>query len=469
MRHWSCEFLFENKNKFKQKIDILSNRMIDLQKDIDEIQMKNNSSTSSQKIQKTNKNIDKIKEDKITYISKNNKSNYNLNYNRNKNIYLNHNNSKTNINKNNSCSTLSNKKLEYVYELRILKRKLNELKEKNKKLKDNINIMKEKNNKIESNLNLYINLFDDNIKENKDYILLKEIKDINSKKIIIKKLIEICKINNKLHYNSHEDIKNEEEYKLNIIINLMDIRFFYENSLLFNYFFQGLKQLLPNINKENIYFNNDIKNDILNYINELLREESSIKKMNENYKNSKKYYDLCKKFSNLKNMENFLNNIILKNIKVEESINQIKNVLKEERTIKENNYNGNYDLKKKDIIEQFLNRNNPKYNLDRFSFYTTNYYNNKITHYNYNNFNKNNISKNNKNEKQNKSFSSIKQKKIINTNYNNYIQSKKKKCMNEITKSNLKMINNKKPTNFNKLYSFSFTNNSNKGNLNFNS
>ena len=68
-----------------------------------------------------------------------------------------------------------------------------------------------------------------------------------------------------------------------------------------------------------------------------MREESSIKKMNENYKNSKKYYDLCKKFSSVKNLNNYLNGIITKNLKVEQSINKIKKVLKNEHLLKNDN------------------------------------------------------------------------------------------------------------------------------------
>ena len=458
MRRWSCESLLDNRNKYKQKIDKLSNRMNDLQKDIEEIKMKNISPPSSSKTQKLNiTNENKNKENNTKYISNNRNRNYNLyfKYNAHKTQYFSHNNSKTNIYKNKNFSIIPKEKVEYEYELRILKRKLNALIEKNKELKNNLNIMKEENNKIESNLNLFINSFEGSIsknKENNDNALLREIENIKYKKKLINKVIDKIKKNNNLYYNSYESPNNEEEYTLNLLLNLMDIRFSYENSLLFNYFFQGLKAILPNLNIDYSFFNNNTKKEILNYIEDLLKKENDLKMINKKYENSKKYYELFKNFKSIKNLENFLNGIILKNIEVEQSIKIIKKVLnEEEKTINVKNYNGMYDINKKEMIGKYLNRNknNLNYNIDKLSFYTTNYYNNKIKHHNYDNHIKKSISKIEK-ERKNKSNGIIDQKNIIHSNYINYIQNKNKR-LSGIRKACSKTINNKNPKNFNNI------------------
>ena len=49
MRNWSCKSLYDKKNKYKQKIDFISNRMVNLEKDIEEIKMKNLSPIQSSK------------------------------------------------------------------------------------------------------------------------------------------------------------------------------------------------------------------------------------------------------------------------------------------------------------------------------------------------------------------------------------------------------------------------------------
>ena len=252
----------------------------------------------------------------------------------------------------------------------------------------------------------------------------------------------------------------------------MDIRFSYENSILFNFFFQGLKAILPNFNIDYSFFNNNTKNKILNYIEDLLKEENDLKKVNKKYENSKKYYELFKNFKSIKNLENFIKGIILKNIEVEKSIKIIKNVLIEEektKTINAKNDNGMYDINKKGMVGKYLNRNrnNSNYDIDKLSFYTTNYYNKKINHHNYDNYTKNSISKNVK-ERKNKSNGIIDQKNIIHSNYINYIQNKNKRCISGIRKTCSKTINNKNPKNFNEMYSTSVSN-SNKGNFNFNS
>ena len=254
----------------------------------------------------------------------------------------------------------------------------------------------------------------------------------------------------KYFYNSYENIENNEEYSiLNILLNLMDIRFAYENSILYNSFYQGIEILFENIKE---YENINIQNKVIDYVNELIHKEKKLKILNKKYKNIKECYDLIQRFSSIKNIDKYLNIIIMKNMKIEQSINKIRNVLNDE-----NNYNGNSNtsIYKKQFMEEFLNRNK-SYNIDKFSFYTTNYYNS-------NNSRNNNFMK--KSPRHIKTNSAINIKKMIKTN--NYIQNKNTQYMN-IKKKSSKRIKNKRPTNFNRIYSYSVSNNS-KGTFNFNS
>ena len=477
MRHLSCESILDNRDKYKQKIDIISNRMIDLEKDIEEIKMKNIFpilSSKNIKDYKINEKISKAKEKEKETKHNSKRNNYNLYFKYNdKNKFFSQNNT---IRKNNSYATISREKLEYEYELRTLKKKIETLKTKNKELNENLKDLKEKNNKIEFNLNLNRNNIPDDdiiLNKNKNEIILNTLNNIFYKEKLIKNIFEVIKKNDN-YYNSNENAKNEEECSLlNILLNLMDIKFAYENAVLYNYFYQGIKIILLNSKKN--YQNYRVENDILSYLKLLVEKEKKYKIDMKKMENLKKYYNLCKKFSSIKHLDSYLNSIIVKNMKVEQSINEIKNVLNNEKGINNKNINingmSNY-INKKKILEQYIKRNksNSNNNMDKFSFYTTDYYNNnKIPYQNYNNDKVKNYLKKNKSQSQIKiSDSNSKKTKIINTNFNNYIKSKNKKYINQNRKSCSKTINNgKKPKNFNKLYSYSVSNNS-KGNFNFN-
>ncbi len=467
MRNWSCKSILDKKDKFRQKIDFISNRMIELEKDIEEIKMKNITPIISPK------NRLKIKNE-IINNKKEQKNNHNLYfiYN-NKKKFFSHNNSNSNIiRKTKSCSIIPRDKLEYEYELRILRRKLESLKETNITLNNNLNNIREKNDYIEFNINSYRTGYNNNInyeENNDDDIILDEINNINYKKKLINKIKTVCK-NTANYYNSYENNQNRKECSiLNLLLNIMDLRYSYEKAALYNSFLQGVELLIQNGN--NKYNNLNSKNKIFNYIADLINTEKKLKIINKEYENSKKYYNLCKKFSSINNLDDFLNKIIMKNIKVEQSINKIKNVLKDDKIIKNYIYNGNNDVKNNKMMEQLLNRNknNSNYDYERYSFYTTNYTNNKKKDHNYNNFNRrNNFLKKNKNHSNSSSF--IRSRKVINTNFNNYIQSQDKKSMYKMKKSSSGTLNHKKPKNFNKIYHHSYRlfNNS-KSNFNFNS
>ena len=472
MRRWSYESVDGNKNKYRNKIDLISNRMMNLEKDIEEIKMKNISPIPLSKIAqysfKTDEQNSNIKEEKMNNDSKNKKYNYNLyfRYNNKDKLYT-HKNTNKIIHKNNSCSIIPREKLEYEYELRNLKRKRDKLKNKNKELKENLNFLKEKNNKIEYGLNLFKNVSDDDILINnkKDDIILNKIYNINYKKNLINKIIEITKKNNYYFntynsFNSYESSNNDEEFSLlNMLLNLMDIRYAYENAILYNFFFQGLIILVPNFKNDYTFFNK--QNDILKYIINLIEEEKNLKKSNQKYESIKKYYNLCQRFVSIKNLEDFLNKIIVKNIRVEQSLNKIKHVLNENKKINNDDFNGMNNINKKQIIEQLLNRNgnDSHYNADKLSFYSNNYYKKKDhnNNCNYYNRNKSYLIKNRSERKSNSIIGN--HDKNINTNYHNYIQNKNMKYLN---KNNIKITSkttkDKKPKNLNQLFSYSVSN-----------
>ena len=450
MRNWSCKSIFGKKDKYSQKIDVISNRMKELEKDIEAIKMKSISPKLSPKPSLNeidiNKNNNKNEEEKNNF--------YFVNNNKKKFLNINSKNITNAIRKTKSCSIIPRDKLEYEYELRILRRKIESLKEENQTLKNKVNNLKEKNDYIEYNINSIRNTYSNNTtnniyEENKnDNKLLDDISNIKYKKKLIEKIIKICK-NNINYYNSYENNNNKKESSiLNLLLNIMDFRYSYENANLYNSFFNGIEMLIQNgNNNKNFYVNN--KNKIVNYINDLINKEKKLKKINRVYENSKKYYDLCKNFSNVKNIDNYLNKIIAKNIKVEQSINKIKNVLKNENILKNDNKLLQSNTKKKKMMENYFNRNrrNKNFNFGKNSIYKTNYYEG----YNYNN---DNFTRNNdfyrKMMKLNDS-SVLKSEKIINYTNNNYNESKNK-SMNNMKKSFSVTVSNKNPKNFNQLY-----------------
>ena len=458
MRNWSCKSILDKKDKYSKKIDVISNRMIELEKDIEAIKMKSISPILSPKTKPTeinsnnNKNEKEERKDNL-YFTFHHKKKF-LNINNNNNSYKSNNN-KTNImRKTKSCSIIPRDKLEYEYELRILRRKIDSLKEENETLKKKVNNLKEKNDYIEFNINSIRNTFGDNYEENKnDNNVLDEMNTIKYKKKLIDKVIKICK-NNINYYNSYENNNNKKESSiLNLLLNIMDFRYSYENALLNNSFFSGIEMIIHNgNNNKNFYLNN--KNKIVNYINDLINKEKKLKKINRVYKNSKKYYDLCKNFSSVKNIDNYLNKIIAKNIKVEQSINKIKNVLKNENILKNDNILLQSNPNKKKMMENYFNRNrrNKNFHFGKNSIYQTDFYKG----YNYNN---DNYTRNNdfyrKMMKLNDS-SALKSEKIINYTNNNYNESKNK-SMNNMKKSFSVTVSNKNPKNFNQLYYNSYS------------
>ena len=434
MRHLSCEILEEN-DKYNQKIKVISNRMSNLEKDIQKIKMRNISPFLTTKnstksftinfdkkenkihyISNSNHNLNNInkKEGKIHYISNSNSNSHYLHNLENSNIYKNYcqyslrntkqkyfslNSSNINfynnhIRKNNNKTILSKEELEYEFEIRTLKRKLGELKKKNEKINNKLSLLKEKNDNLECNLNSYRNTYEtinDNENDNeerKNRSINDQINAMKYKRKLIDKVMDVFK-RNIFVFSFISNKKRKEDYSiLNMLLNLMEMKFVYENSILNDAFLLGVDLLYQtNFPK---YPSIKRKDKIFLYTKNLFSHQRKLEMEIHKYDNIKKYYILYQKFAGIKNLNEFLNKIIVKNIKVDKKIDKIKLMLnfEEENKGKEKeNENGSYRSK---IIKNFLQRNqNKSFNYDLYSFYTTNY-NNKVSHYNNKNYSRNN-------------------------------------------------------------------------------
>ena len=210
-------------------------------------------------------------------------------------------------------------KLEYEFEIRHLKKKRNLLKQKNKEIIAKLDEIKNKNIKIQNNI----------VQEQK-----------NNQKIMNNIIILNKNYTSHINPNGLESIESSsnrsfsDDFSLkNIILNIMDIKFDYENNILFNDFIEGINELLniPLLN------NNNFNDNILKKIKEAINIEQNLKKSNDKYKkiftDNDKYLNYFKsllKELNLQTYEelyNYVQNMFVKNIKENERMKQIKKAL----------------------------------------------------------------------------------------------------------------------------------------------
>ena len=368
MRHWSCESNLKKNDKYKRKIKVISKRMLNLEKDIQEIKMKNitpllstkNSTKNLTIINKFDKNEKKIqylsisnsnsknmniKEEKVHYISNSISNLDHLNkpnrkrhccqcsLRNNKQKYFSLNSSNTNFHNNHHIRKykeiiLSKEELEYEYEIRSLKRKIEELKKKNEKINNKLFQLKEKNDNLEYNINSYRNVY-----ENINNLGNEEFKNSNTsdqinimkyKRQLIDKVMDIYKTN-MLNYDFISDKKSKENYSiLNMLLSLMDIKLLYENILLNDAFLMGVDLLYQtNFPK---YLSLKGKDKIIKYTNDLLSQQKKLEMEKHKYENIEKYFILHQKFAGIKNLDEFLKYIIMEIIKDNQKINKIKKV-----------------------------------------------------------------------------------------------------------------------------------------------
>ena len=259
--------------------------------------------------------------------------------------------------------------LNYKFEIRLLKKKFKQVKKINDKLK--YKIIKIKNEQKKKKIEL-------NKQKKKDYI--------------VSKVIDICKNNNCLDKNNFfssnnetyngltisninsQESKNDSSNQFpaitlfkNMLLNLMDLKYEYGNTLLKNEFISGVKNIIDNNNINNV--NNGLevnKKNIYKYIKGLVKEEIKLKAINNKYKylslENKKYYDyfskLCKKLCirGLDNLDIFLNDTL---VKIQAEFNQINQIKK--LVMFNDNYTKNNNPEKNNYsqsYEPFRNKNN---------------------------------------------------------------------------------------------------------------
>ena len=368
-------------------------------------------------------------------------------------------------------------KLEYEFEIRHLKKKRNLLKQTNKEIIEKLNEIKNKNNYLESNI----------VEEQKNNQNLMNNLVLLNKKFIIH--------NNQNGLESIESSSNgstTNEFSLkNIILNIMDIKFDYENNILLNNFIEGINELLnmPFLN------NNNYNDNILKKLKELINCENDLEISNNKYKKlfkeNNKYLIYFKNLlSNLnlysyEELYKFVQDMFVKNIKENERMKQIKKalindrnpdnqkVLKEKENLKRkignkyshsvnqtifnNNENNYYKLKKSyiDII------NNPRIEQKKID----NYIYSKKKDINYNiNFPQNILNKTEKNINYNSSKKSSSNINLLNINRHSIDDSNLKNNYHLfLCENDKKYITGK---NSNKKYKIYLENNKNNENIN---
>ena len=315
-------------------------------------------------------------------------------------------NDKDNDNNNNNMNINDMGKLEFEFELRHLKKKRNLLKKTNSEIITKLEEIKNKNIKMKNKI-LQEQKHNENIINN--IILLNKNYSMN---------------NNPNGLESFESISNrsnsEEIPFKNIILNVMDIKFEYENNILFNNFIEGINELL------NISFlnNSNFNESILNKVNELIKIKNNLNQSNDKYKylieeNNKYllYFNNLIKVLNIQNfdeLENFIQNTFVKNIKENERMKKIKNALITESTPDKNKIKKEKENIKRKISNQYIN------NLSQTILNNNNTNNNN----NYYKLQKIYIDKSINSNSNNSNNKKVKQK------INNYIYSKRKDLNN---------------------------------------
>lgn len=247
---------------------------------------------------------------------------------------------------NNNDDTKDMGKLEYEFEIRHLKKKRNLLRQTNKEIIDKLNEIKIRNNYIKNNI----------VKEQK-----KNQNIINNIIILNKNYIFHNNPNGLESFESTSNASNTDEFSLkNIILNIMDIKFDYENNILFRNFIEGINELLniPLLN------NNNSNDNFIEKLKELINCKNNYEISNNKYKkifqeNHKYliYFKSLLKHLNIASYEElykFVQDMFVKNIKENERMKQIKKAL-----INDTNPDNQKVLKEKENLKRKINN---KYN-----------------------------------------------------------------------------------------------------------
>ena len=271
------------------------------------------------------------------------------------------------INLNNNYKSNRNK-LAYEFEIRNLKRKIISLKKENKVIQTKLNNIK--------NINL-------DIEKDIQDSLYQQQKQGN----IINDLILLNERYQSMVYTNQTEVDNNQKSNLffeNIVLNVMDIKYFYENHLLIDEFIEGVNKLIKNTllfkNSENFHKYNILKkiNEIIDIKNNLENNINKYKYLSkDNYKYYFYYMSLLSKL-NLNNYEELIDcikKVYIDNIKENHHLKKIQNTLMDvggssavkKDKFKKRHYSSNRLLNS-------LNQKNGNTNYNRIQNYVNNKY-----------------------------------------------------------------------------------------------
>ena len=265
------------------------------------------------KIYKKNNNVSKIPNKSYNFIKENN-----LISTERLNINSKNSTKKENFEENKNSSdknTLSNNGIE----LNNLKKRIRIILEQKNELNKKLLMIKNKNknleNKIKKEQNKNNNIIENIILLNKKYLLFK-----NQKK---SKNLE----NNLYNLNNKSDIKD-------ILFNIIDIKFEYENNILYEKFIEHLNKLLLNKTLSNT---KNSCNNIINKIKRLLHLKTKLQNLEEKYTNKKidkaEYYNYFTSLltelnlKSFKQLKEYIRNLFIKNIQENKRMKEILNGL----------------------------------------------------------------------------------------------------------------------------------------------
>ena len=283
----------------------------------------------------------------------------NINYNINLNNISHDDNDYNNIDNKNGVSLYKKnnmEKLEYEFEIRRLKREYEMLQKENIKIKENIENVKIKNTNLENNI----------FKNEDQQKMLNNLLLLNKQYIL---------------YGSPNGIENEfsnkngnDNYSIdNLILNIMDIKYYYENNLLINEFIEGINKILATVPLSNNGNNDD--NNLIKKINELIDIKNNLDNNNNKYKyfleKNNNYYFYYKNLLNnlnLKNfteLEDFIKNLYIKNLKDNDHMQKIQNTLMSESSPGHKNKDKKSHYNSSNLITNNISKN--IYNINNYT------------------------------------------------------------------------------------------------------
>ena len=283
----------------------------------------------------------------------------NINYNINLNNISHDDNDYNNIDNKNGVSLYKKnnmEKLEYEFEIRRLKREYEMLQKENIKIKENIENVKIKNTNLENNI----------FKNEDQQKILNNLLLVNKQYIL---------------YGSPNGIENEfsnkngnDNYSIdNLILNIMDIKYYYENNLLINEFIEGINKILATVPLSNNGNNDD--NNLIKKINELIDIKNNLDNNNNKYKyfleKNNNYYFYYKNLlnnlnlNNFTELEDFIKNLYIKNLKDNDHMQKIQNTLMSESSPGHKNKDKKSHYNSSNLITNNISKN--IYNINNYT------------------------------------------------------------------------------------------------------